>query len=144
MTRRFAATAAMIVALIGSGCGEGGNGATWDVTVTVVSSEDLGALQLEISGPETGSWAGKGAGVDCGALGSAILAANFAAENRIKVGLISLEGLATPGPILRCGFESGNTPEAEDFTIRIVDAADTDSDPVSPLPIVTVSDIQVR
>jgi hypothetical protein len=142
MTRRIAI--ASIVALLGAGCGGDGTGQAWDITFSVDSSEDLGALQLDISGPDGGGWIGRGAGTDCEALVSAILAANFAGEGRLKAGLISLEGLATPGPILRCGFESRNKPEAEDFAIRIVDAADTESDPVSPLPIVTVSDIQAR
>lgn len=85
-----------------------------------------------------------GAGVDCEALVNAIFAANFAGRRGLKSGLFSLEGLATPGPIVRCGFESRTTPQPGDVTVRVVDAADTPSDPVAPLPIVSVSDILVR
>lgn len=87
---------------------------------------------------------GKGARVDCEALVNAVFAANFAGQSGLKLGLISLEGLAIPGPIVRCGFESRTTPEPGDFTIRVIDAADSESDPVSPLPIVAVSDIRLR
>lgn len=142
MTGRLATAA--IVAFLGAGCGEDGTRTAWDITFSVDAARDLGALQIEVTAPDGGGWLGRGAGTDCEALISAIMAANFVGEGGLKAGLISLEGIETPGPFLRCGFESQDMPLAGDFSIRVVDAADTESDPMLPLPVVTVSDIEPR
>ena len=142
MTSRLATAA--IVAFLAVGCGEDGTRTVWDITFSANSVGNLGALQIDVSGPDGGGWLGKGASTECEALVSAILAANFVGEGRLKASLISLDGIATPGPFLRCGFESEDIPLADDFSIRVVDAADTESDPVSPLPVVIVSGIEPR
>jgi hypothetical protein len=142
LTGRLATAA--IAALLLAGCGGDGARTAWDITFSVDSPGEFGALQVEISGPDGGRWLGRGESSDCEALVNAIMAANFVGKGSLKAGLISLHGIATPAPFLRCGFESEDIPQAGDFSIRVVDAADTESDPVLPLPVVTVSGIEPR
>jgi hypothetical protein len=117
----------------------------YDVVVSVSSATQLGALQLEILHlGSAGSWVGKGAGVDCASMVDAILAANFVGGRGVKVGLISLQGIPTPGAVVLCGFRTRERLSPASFQIRLVDAADTDSDPVNPLPDVVISSIVQR
>ncbi len=125
----------------------GGNSSApeYDVVVSVPNSVELGALQIEVLHlGSAGSWVGKGAGVDCASMVDAILAANFVGGRGVKVGLISLQGIPTPGPVVLCGFRTRERLSPASFQIRLVDAADTDSDPVNPLPDVVISSIVQR
>jgi hypothetical protein len=137
----------LLLVSLGSGCGgdDSDSVPAYDVVVSVSSAGDLGALQLEIIHlGGSGRWLGEGAGVDCGAVVDAILAANFVGGRTVKVGLISLDGIPTPGPILRCGFETREDLDAGSFQIRLVDAADTNSSPADPLPDVVISSVTER
>lgn len=117
----------------------------YDIVVSVSSATALGALQLEIVHlGNAGSWVGRGAGVDCVSMVDAILAANFVGGRGVKVGLISLQGIPTPGPVVRCGFRTRESLHPASFQIRLVDAADTDSEPVDPLPDLVISSIVQR
>lgn len=117
----------------------------YDVVVSVTSATGLGALQIEVIHlGSAGSWVGKGAGVDCASMVDAILAANFVGGRGVKVGLISLKGIPTPGPVVLCGFRTRERLSPASFQIRLVDAADTDSNPVNPLPDVVISSIVQR
>ena len=117
----------------------------YDVVVSVSSATGLGALQIEIIHlGSAGSWVGKGAGVDCASMVDAILAANFVGGRGVKVGLISLQGIPAPGPVVLCGFRTRERLSPASFQIRLVDAADTNSDPVNPLPDVVISSIVQR
>ena len=117
----------------------------YDVVVSVSSATTLGALQLEVVHlGNAGSWVHRGAGVDCVSMVDAILAANFVGGRGVKVGLISLQGIPTPGPVVLCGFRTRETLSPASFQIRLVDAADTDSNPVDPLPDLVISSIVQR
>lgn len=137
-----------------TGCGSDGSdyeagpdeaASTYTVEFYVESVSRFGALQLEITHlGNSGGFIGRGDRVDCVVLVEAIVAANFVGERVAKVGLISLRGVPTPSPILRCGFRTDEELVPADFLVEVTDASDTDSKPLDPAPTVVVSSISKR
>jgi len=144
----FVACAAM------AGCGSDGSNydagpdeAASDYTVEfyVESASRFGALQLEITHlGNSGSFLVRGDRADCMALVDAIVASNYLGDRVAKVGLISLQGIVTPGAIVRCGFRTREDLDPGDFLVEVVDASDIDSRPLDPAPSVVVSSVVER
>lgn len=105
----------------------------------------LGALQFDVSyDGALGSWIGHGGDVECEVLGDGIMAANYAGASTVKIGLVSIAGIPTPGPVVRCGFRSPDEISTSSFVARVVDASDTSSAPVDPMPTMRVSSVAPR
>lgn len=133
-----------------SGCGSGdcviittGTKTTYSIEIEVTSEGEFGALQLEVfSNDCNGEWIGRGDEVECESLVEAIVAANHVGPQAVKVGFISLDGIETPTVLLRCRYESFEEPVPSDFRLTVVDAADTESSPLDPAPVVEIGDIE--
>lgn len=133
-----------------SGCGSGdcvvittGTRDEYEIEIEVTSEGEFGALQVEVfSNDCNGDWVGRGDQVDCEALVEAIAAVNHVGPQALKVGLISLDGVETPTVLLRCRYESFAVPEPTDFRLTVVDAADTESSPLDPLPVLAIGAIE--
>jgi hypothetical protein len=118
------------------------------VTITLVVDSDvpLGALQITIgyAGIDE-DFLGTGDQVECEDLTSSLSSFNDDETARVvTAGFVSIGGFGGNGPLplLECRLqESGEPPEAADFNITVVDAADVSVTPVNPLPIVRVSRI---
>jgi hypothetical protein len=105
----------------------------------------FGALQLDIQHlGSSGEWVGRADKVDCVPLVEAIVASNYIGEDLLKVGMISLHGITTPAPIMRCIFRTRDDIGPSDFEIEVTDASGTDSTPIEPPPTVVVGFIGPR
>jgi hypothetical protein len=114
---------------------------TVEFSVTNVTSP-VGALQFETSVPCTNTvFLGRGDQVDCTSRVDGILAANYLGPDTLKVGMISLEGVRTPSPILDCEVRSLEPPVAGDFHVTVTDASDSSSEPLAPAPSVQITHI---
>lgn len=120
--------------------------AQYDVTVNVMgTSPALGALQFEVSHTgSSGGWVGREGDVECEALVDALRASNYVGGRTVRVGLVSIQGMPTPGPMIRCGFRTPEYVSTSSFAVQVVDASDTDSAPISPLPSMRVSSVVRR
>lgn len=118
----------------------------YDIVVSVKTAVGpLGALQLDISHTgSAGGFVGKGAGVDCEPLVDGLPAANYIAGRTVRVGLVSIQGIRTPGPVVACAFRTPEILTPSSFYIRVADAADIDTNSVNPPPVVIVSDVRRR
>jgi len=120
----------------------------YDVTVSTMPGGPttlLGALQFEISYNGTsGGWVGIQGDAQCDALVDALRAINDTGARSIRVGLVSVQGMPTPAAMVRCSFRSRDYVAATNFTVQVVDASDTDSNPVQPLPSMRVSSVVRR
>ncbi|MFN2427587.1 MAG: hypothetical protein ABR587_14190, partial [Candidatus Binatia bacterium] len=102
-------------------------------------------LQLAITHlGRSGGFIGRQDAVDCVSLVEAIVASNYVGERLTKVGLISLQGIRTPAAIMRCGFRTREPLSPGSFNIDVVDASDTESNPLEPTPTVVISTITRR
>ena len=118
---------------------------TVDLQFAITSSGRLGAVQFEVVHlGGSGGFVGRGDKIDCTGLVDAIVAANFAGERVAQMGLINIQGIETPANILRCGFRSRENLSANSFQINVVDASDTNSETLEPLPTVVLSAITPR
>ncbi|MFT4570786.1 MAG: hypothetical protein ACI91F_001663 [Candidatus Binatia bacterium] len=59
----------------------------------------------------------------------------------LNVALISIDGFDLPLPVARCLFRSVTTPTIDDFEFSDLDAANTDSVPVTPPPTIAITAI---
>ncbi len=118
---------------------------TVDLQFAITSSGRLGAVQFEVVHlGGSGGFVGRGDKIDCTGLVDAIVAANFAGERVAQMGLINIQGIDTPANILRCAFRSRENLSANSFQINVVDASDTNSETLEPLPTVVLSAITPR
>jgi hypothetical protein len=102
----------------------------------------FGALQLDIEHlGDSGGFVGREDRVQCVALVEAIVAANYLGERTVKIGIISLQGIATPADIVRCEFRTTEDLVPSDFEIEVTDASDTESNQIDPPPVVAVRTI---
>ncbi len=114
----------------------------YDLTIGVRTGGQFGALQLEINHlGGAGGFIGRGDQVDCVSLVEAIAAANYAGERTAKIGLISLAGINTPGNVVRCGFRTREPLSPNSFNVKVVDAADVESQPLDPMPTVAITGV---
>ncbi len=124
------------------GCGSGdcviittGTKDSYEIEFVVTSTGEFGALQAEVSTVDcNGEWEGRADQVDCEALVEAVVAANHSGQGQFKVGMISLAGIETPAAVLRCRYRSFDAPDAADFRVEVLDAADTASQALQPAP----------
>jgi hypothetical protein len=102
---------------------------TFQVTVGVTNSAgSLGALQFDIiHGGASGGFAGAAGAARCQSLIAGALATfNDKGHGTLSGALIHLEGIPTPGPVASCTFKSREPVSPADFSIRVVDAADSE------------------
>lgn len=140
----------LFMALLGStalpGCGDGSDYVpTYDVEISGLGAFRLGALQLEIEYlGDRGGFLGRGDNIECVPLVQALVAANHVTEHVAKVGMISLEGIVLPAPLMRCGFRTREELTPDSFSVLVTDASDTDSLELDPYPAVVVSTVALR
>ncbi|MBI5505165.1 MAG: hypothetical protein HY899_10220 [Deltaproteobacteria bacterium] len=130
-----------------AGCGSDDPGdLQYDVTIAVLGTTvALGALQFDVSyDGASGGWVGHQGDVECEALVDALMAANYVGEGTVKIGLVSIEGIPAPGPVVRCGFRGPLEISTSSFVVQVVDASDTSSAPVEPMPAMRVSSVVTR
>ena len=105
----------------------------------------LGALQLEVTHlGRSGCFIGRGDQVECAPVVDALVAANYPGERTAKIGLISLQGINTPGPVMRCGFRTKESLSDNSFTVTVTDASSPGGEPSDPPPEVRVARITRR
>jgi len=138
--------AAALVCVLAAACGDGSGTFDYDLELDVTGPPArIGALQLEVTHlGDSGGFIGRGDKVDCVALVDAIAASNNPGERVLKVGLISLSGIATPAPILRCGFRTSESLTPASFQVDVTDASLTNGEQIDPPPTVVVGSIVRR
>jgi len=148
LSHRLVLLIALVVGLASAGCGSdnGSQTSDYDVTVSVVSDAgDLGALQFNVSYEgESGGWSGTAGNIDCEALIDALMAVNDSGASSLKIGVVSLEGVPTPGDVVRCVFRGPDELSTSSFVVRVLDASDTDSVRVMPVPTMQVTSVVAR
>jgi cysteine-rich repeat protein len=114
---------------------------TCEVALRLDSQVTLGALQLEIGYQAApGSWLPGPLGVACATDAPNTLApfVDDPATRVVTASFVSLTGIVGPRKLAHCSFvESGGTVEAQDFTIKVVDATTPDMQ-LPPKPLITV------
>ncbi|HEY2776089.1 MAG TPA: hypothetical protein VGK20_18760 [Candidatus Binatia bacterium] len=131
----------------GGGSNVSDNAPQYDLVISANSTGQatFGALQLEVTYlGSNGKFVGLGADVDCTGLVDAIIAANNVNDVLLKLGIISLQGVRIPAPLVRCGFKTSGPISTASFQIQIVDASDAGSEPLDPPPAVFVSSVSRR
>jgi hypothetical protein len=124
--------------------------ASYSLDFFVQTRGTFGALQLDVEHlGSSGGFIGRGADVDCVSLNknldvNVLVASNYLGERLTRIGLISLEGVVTPAPVVRCGFRTRETLTPGSFLVEVKDASDTGSNPIEPAPRVFVSAITPR
>lgn len=120
----------------------------YTLEISVVNATvPLGALQIDINHlGGSGGFIGRGDQIDCAPRVEALVAANYAGERLAKVGLISLQGIRTPTPLVNCGFRTREPLSPASFQITVTDASDTmqnttAEEPLDPAPIVAVTSV---
>jgi hypothetical protein len=139
--RRFVQIVAIAVAIVSTGCGDGDGSSIPQYTLEfqVTTGGRFGALQLEVTHlGESGEFIGRGDKIDCVALVDALTASNYLGERTAKIGMISLNGVPTPAPIMQCGFRTYEELTPDSFDVDVVDASTTGGDPIAPIPLVGV------
>lgn len=116
-------------------------GATSILTFTLDDAVNLGALQFDVGyANAAGNFIAGALGPDCttnGGVGGFGAYNDNTASSVASVGLISLAGFTGPMDVATCRFDGA--PLAGDFTITVTDASDPLTNPVSPLPAVSIS-----
>lgn len=104
------------------------------------SSGRIGALQLEVTHlGSSGGFIGRGDTIDCVALVEGLVAANYLGERTAKMGIVNIQGILSPAPIMRCGFRTRESANAPSFQIQVVDASSPGGDPIDPPPSVVLT-----
>lgn len=118
----------------------------YDITVSTTGTAGmLGALQFTITYlGSTGGWIGSGGDAECDALVDALRAINDEGSRGIRIGLVSVQGMPTPGAMVRCGFRTRDYVSTTSFDVQVVDASDTETTPIQPLPVMRVSSVVRR
>lgn len=116
---------------------------TTRIRLRLASGEKLGALQIALrtidaAGHIVANPDGKPA---CEVLVPSVLSAMNLMQNlgELKVAFISLEGFQGPRDLLVCDYDPVSGPSLHDFRVTVLDASRTDSSPVEPPPIVTLT-----
>jgi hypothetical protein len=131
--------ASVLFAAAGCGEGDGIEGRDYVLEFQVTTAARIGALQLEVTHlGDSGGFIGRGDAVDCEALVDALIAANYFGERTAKIGLINLQGIPTPAPVVRCGFRTRESLSPADFLVEVVDASTPGGDAIDPPPTVQV------
>ena len=68
-----------------------------------------------------------------------MVAANYDNKRVARVGMIQLQGIRTPSPVVRCGFRTREALSPASFLVQVSDASDIKSEPIKPQPTVVVS-----
>jgi hypothetical protein len=118
----------------------------YELTVSIVEGDaELGALQFELDhlGNSGGFVSLDEQRLDCLFLGGMLGAANKQGRTA-KIGLIDLDGMPEVGPVVTCAFRTRETISTGSFTVRVTDASDTETNAVSPLPVLAVTNVIPR
>lgn len=112
--------------------------ATYDVVLGVSNAVTLGAVFFTVDyASSDGEFAGSGALVDCVnlAAGAAFAADDDDVSKALQVGVMAPTPIATPSNLVTCTFDrqTWGLPDAEDFTISILDAVDGNGDDIAPV-----------
>ena len=100
------------------------------ITFGVRSGSKLGAVQFDARG--SGDWQGSGDKVACSSLVSGSMhACNDKGGGVLSCGLINTSGIPGGADLVRCDFASKSPVSAGDFSVRVIDASNTATKPVS-------------
>jgi hypothetical protein len=121
---------------------------TAEIEFELLSDVPVGALQLQIDYAAADDvFRGTDDLVKCQSFTDAIASFNDDENARIvTAGFISLTGIGGSGAqrFMRCTVEViGEPPVVEEYTITVTDAADVNVVPITPLPVVRISGIDV-
>ncbi len=122
-----------------------------DVTISVTSAESFGSLQFDVDYSTArpagvGGFEGTADRVSCsnasGISGSIATYNDDEAAQTLRVGVISLAGVAAPTDIATCRYlvDGVLAPVPENFTVTLIDAADSTFIKLTPTLILTVTD----
>jgi hypothetical protein len=122
------------------------NSGTTDCTLSfsLVTAVQLGSLQWSVDySAAPGEVGGSGATVQCTNKVPSAFASmqDNEGQSRVNAAYISLAGFTGPRLLAECTFLADDTPDVSDFTITVSDAATKQLQPVTPLPTVTLSNI---
>ena len=115
-----------------------------DVTVRLDDPVTIGSMQVEIDySKASGEFQDTGSSVDCSTLAPMTLGTYFDDDVKtVGAALITLKGFTGPVNMYRCTFlPTGTLPAPADFSLKVVDAGDTNSDPITPKPSVSIASI---
>jgi len=105
----------------------------------------IGALQLQVTHlGSSGGFIGRGDKIDCVPLVDALVASNYPGERVAKMGLISLSGILTPAPVMRCGFRTREPLGPASFQVEVTDASLTNGEQIDPQPTVVIGSVMRR
>jgi hypothetical protein len=108
---------------------------TIEFQVAQSSVPRIGALQLEVTHlGSSGGFVGRGQDIDCVALVDGLVASNYLGERTAKIGIINLQGIPVPAPVMRCGFRTREPLSPASFMVQVVDASTPGGDNVDPPP----------
>jgi hypothetical protein len=114
-----------------------------DVRVQLDDPVTFGSLQVELDySKASGEFSDSGSAVDCTTL-APVLGTYFDDDTKtVGAALITLAGLTGPRVLYGCTFlPDGVLPVASDFTLKVVDAGDKNSDPIVPKPSVSIASV---
>jgi hypothetical protein len=120
----------------------GGGGNAFDIGFNLVEAVNVGALQFTVGySGAPGGFDGAADQVQCtDATGSLASFNDDEASTTLSAGFISLGGFTGPRLVATCNFTStGAAPVPGNFTITVVDAAQPDLTPITPLPTINVT-----
>jgi len=134
----------LLVTVITPGCGDD-SASDYDLEIAIGSSGLVSALQFDLTYTgDSGRFLGRGGAIDCIALVNSIIAANYRGQSEAAIGMISLQGVPTPAPIVSCGFRTADDPSAASFQINVTDSSGPDGEPIDPAPVVSITSISLR
>ncbi len=125
--------------------------ASCDVTISVTSAERFGALQFDVYYSAArptglGGFEGTADRVTCshasGISGSLVTYNDDEAARTLRVGVVSLTGVAAPTDIVTCRYlvDAVMAPVPEDFAVTLIDAVDSTFTALTPTLLLTVTD----
>jgi hypothetical protein len=104
----------------------------------------IGSMQVEVDySHAAGEFSDTGSAVDCRTLAPMSLGTYFDDDVKtVGAALITLKGFTGPVNMFECDFlPVGSLPVANDFSLKVTDAGDTNSDPIVPRPSVSIASI---
>lgn len=144
----FWSAGAVLATALSFGCGGGNDPDTYDVTVSVVSSTDLGSLHFKIySFFNDGDFIGHGDDLDCTVLVDADLESDkFGGDPPfgpiLELWLSNEDGFAVPSAVVRCGFRTAEEIRDDSFAVEFLDATNFTGSPTEAT--ITISSVERR
>ncbi len=113
-----------------------------DIVFVLEDDRELASLQWDTAyGRAAGDFDGSGTAVECTNLVAGALASYNDNEGIHVLGgaMIDLSGFSGPRDLARCSFTATGAVLRRNFTVTVIDAADTNANDVLPLPAVDIS-----